>query len=104
MATIIDSDVDFDYDAIDEAILLQAEDGISYSPDLVESPPLKPPVLLDPDAGLTSTSKTPPQAELTRTPPQAVMAELAAAHDEGGPGYGAEASGMARTTHCPPPQ
>ena len=62
-------DLDFDYNGIDEAILFQAEDGISYSPDLADppshkSPILLDPVLLDPDAGLASTSKTPPQVEL----------------------------------------
>ena len=110
---MVTDDLDFEYDGINEAILLQDEDGISYSPNSADPPSPKSPdlvdlVLLDSDAGLASKSKIPsPQAQLsTKTPPQQVeLAELAASNNEGGPGYynGAEASGMARTARFPPP-
>ena len=110
---MVTDDLDFEYDGINEPILLQDEDGISYSPDSADPPSPKSRdlldlVLLDLDAGLASKSKThSPQAQLsTKTPPlQVELAELAASNDKGGPGYynGAEASGTARTTRCPPP-
>ena len=50
---------EYDYDEIDDAILLQAEDGITYSPGSANSPPQSP-VLPDPGAGLTSTTPLAP--------------------------------------------
>ena len=47
-----------DYDEIDDAILFQAEDGITYSPldspGSANSPTRQPPVLPDPGHGLVS--------------------------------------------------
>ena len=53
-----------DYDEIDDAILLQAEDGITYSPGSADSPIHQSPVLPDPGAGIASSTKPFPQAVL----------------------------------------
>ena len=89
----------YDDDEIDDAILFQAEDGITYSP--LDSPGSADPptqqllVLPDPGAGLASSTKPSPQ--------EAVLATANAT--EGGPGFenGAKASGIARTTSHPLP-
>ena len=85
-----------DYDEINNAILFQEEDGITYSsldsPSSADSPTHQPPVLPDHSAGLASSTEPSPHEEVLATA------------TEGGLGLnGAEASGMARTTTHPPP-
>ena len=79
-----------DYDEINDAILLQAEDGITYSPGSADYPNHQPPILPDPSARLASSTEPSPHKAVLATAP------------EGGLGLnGAEASGMARTTSHP---
>ena len=77
------------YDEIDDAILLQAEDGITYSPGSADFSIHQSPVLFNLGIGLASSTKPSPLAVL-------------ATATKGGPGLNsAEASGMARTTTFP---
>ena len=92
---------DYDYDEIDDAILFQAEDGITYmySPYTLPALPILP--FTNHSFSLTPALALPPR--LNPPPQEAVLAT--ATVTEGGPGLnGAEASGMARTTRYPPPQ
>ena len=80
-----------DYDEINDAILLQAEDGRIYLPGSADSPIHQSHILPDLGAGLAPLTKPSSQAVLSTT-------------TEGRPGLsGSEASGMARTSSCPPP-